>query len=56
MYRWLILESIILVNSKYCYANYDERQVDKNTLEHDDDSPLLVGYLEEDDVIKVRMK
>lgn len=41
---------------KYCYANYDERQVDKNTLEHDDDSPLLVGYLEEDDVIKVRMK
>lgn len=39
---------------KYCYANYDEKQVQNNWLNHDDTSSLLVGYLEDDDVIKIR--
>ena len=41
---------------KYCYANYDEKKVIENVHKHDDNSSLLVGYLEEDDVIKVRKK
>lgn len=39
---------------KYCYANYDEKKVQMNFLNHDDTSSLLVGGLEEDDIIKVR--
>ena len=41
---------------KYCYANYDEKKVIENVKKHDDNSSLLIGYLEEDDVIKVRKK
>lgn len=41
---------------KYCYANYDERRVQKNTLEHDVHSSLLLGKLNPDDEIKVREK
>ena len=39
---------------KYCYANYDEKKVIDNVKNHFDDSTMLVGYLNEDDTIKVR--
>ena len=41
---------------KYCYANFDENKVLKNIKKHDDTSSLLIGYLKNDDVIKVRKK
>ncbi len=41
---------------KYCYANYDEKKVIENVKNHDDNSSLLIGYLEENDEIKVRKK
>ncbi len=41
---------------KYCYANFDEEQVLSNMSHHENDSSLLVGHLESDDVIKVRRK
>ncbi len=41
---------------KYCYANYDEVQVERNSVRHDVNSSLLVGNLAIDDVIKVRRK
>ena len=41
---------------KYCYANYDERKVETNFKNHDPNSSLLVGKIEEYDVIKVRKK
>ena len=41
---------------KYCYANYDEGLIDSNFRNHHDDSSLLVGYLESDDVTKERKK
>lgn len=37
---------------KYCYANYDEDKV--NRIYHYDDSSLLIGRLESDDIIKRR--
>ena len=39
---------------KYCYANYDEKQVLNNFKEHDDNSSLLIGNLKESDIIKIR--
>ncbi len=39
---------------RYCYANYDERAVAGNALEHDPNSSLIVGRLTEFDEIKVR--
>ena len=39
---------------KYCYANYDEKQVIRNFQKHNPNSSLLVGQLELDDVIKKR--
>lgn len=39
---------------RYCYANYDEKRVFGNVEKHDDNSSLLIGYLKDDDVIKVR--
>ena len=39
---------------KYCYANYDEQKVNYNYLKHSDNSSLLVGNIEENDVIKRR--
>lgn len=39
---------------KYCYANYDEKQVINNVNMHDVHSSLLIGYVNSDDVIKVR--
>ena len=41
---------------KYCYANYDEESIDKNRKMQDPDSSLLIGNLEEDDIIKERVK
>ena len=41
---------------KYCYANFDEKQVIKNIKNHDDNSSLLVGRLSGDDEIKIRKK
>ena len=39
---------------KYCYANFDENKVKENYLNHNPESSLLIGDLEEDDIIKVR--
>lgn len=39
---------------KYCYANYDEKQVEENRKNHIDTSSLLIGKLKDDDVIKIR--
>lgn len=41
---------------KYCYANYDEKMVSSNFKRHDDNSSLLIGTIQNDDVIKVRKK
>lgn len=41
---------------KYCYANYDEKAVSNNFERHDDNSSLLIGSIQNDDVIKVRKK
>lgn len=41
---------------KYCYANYDEKAVSSNFKRHDDNSSLLIGTIQNDDVIKVRKK
>lgn len=39
---------------KYCYANFDESQVVKNRKLHNPKSSLLIGELEEGDIIKVK--
>lgn len=39
---------------KYCYANYDEKQVNDNYSKHNPNSSLLVGELKDDDIIKIR--
>ena len=39
---------------KYCYANFNEKEVLDNFSKHDVSSSLLVGKLKEDDIIKVR--
>lgn len=39
---------------KYCYANYDENSILSNVKKHNDNSSLLIGELEKDDLIKVR--
>lgn len=41
---------------KYCYANYDEKQVALNFKNHNPNSSLLVGELQSDDIIKERVK
>ena len=41
---------------KYCYANYDEKKVNENINNHNPNSPLLIGELKEDDIIKKRIK
>ena len=38
----------------YCYANYDEKKVQKNFLMHDPFSSMLIGTVKEDQVIKKR--
>lgn len=39
---------------KYCYANFDEKQVQNNIKKHNPNSSLLIGELELDDIIKER--
>ena len=39
---------------KYCYANYDEKQVIDNFNNHNPNSSLLESELNEDDIIKIR--
>jgi len=39
---------------KYCYANYDEEKVNENFTKHNKNSSLLVGNLEDNDIIKIR--
>jgi DNA repair photolyase len=39
---------------KYCYANYDEKRVNDNYSKHNPKSSLLIGELNDDDIIKVR--
>lgn len=41
---------------KYCYANYDEKQVTTNYQNHNKNSSLLVGELKANDIIKRRIK
>lgn len=38
----------------YCYANYSQNTVEKNFIIHNPDSPLIVGDITPDDVIKER--
>ena len=39
---------------KYCYANYNEEEINKSVLEHDINSSLLLGHLRSVDKIVVR--
>ena len=39
---------------RYCYANFDEKAVKENCEKHDPKSSLLIGELNEDDIIKIR--
>ena len=41
---------------KYCYANFDEKQVDENMKKHNPNSSLLIGEINEEDIIKERKK
>ena len=41
---------------KYCYANYDENKVIENYHNYDVNSPLLIGNIEDNDIIKRRYK
>lgn len=41
---------------KYCYANYDESKVKENINNHDINSPLLIGHINSDDIIKPRKR
>ncbi len=41
---------------KYCYANFDEKQVKENIKLHNKNSSLIIGELKKDDIIKVRIK
>lgn len=40
---------------KYCYANYNEDVINKNISKHNVNSSLLIGELENDDIIKNRV-
>lgn len=41
---------------RYCYANFDEDKVKDNMKNHDPNSSLLIGHIEDDDIIKERVK
>ncbi|MDO5556936.1 MAG: DUF1848 domain-containing protein [Clostridia bacterium] len=41
---------------KYCYANFDEKQVNNNFIKHNVNSSLLIGELKDEDIIKERIK
>lgn len=38
---------------KYCYANYNEKNIYKNYYSHNSESSLLIGNIEKDDIIKI---
>lgn len=37
---------------RYCYANYNKEAVFENVKKYDENSPLLIGNIEDDDIIK----
>ena len=37
---------------RYCYANYDRDTVIRNMKDHDPESPLLIGHLQEGDIVR----
>ena len=39
---------------KYCYANFDEKRIESNYQHHDPNSPLLIGHLQPQDLIRLR--
>jgi len=39
---------------KYCYANFSPEDIAKNMARHDPNSSLLLGHIEEGDIIKIR--
>ena len=39
---------------RYCYANYDEKQIHLNMKKHDPESSLICGHLHEEDEIRIR--
>ncbi len=39
---------------KYCYANFNEKEIKNNIKKHNKNSSLLIGELESDDIIKER--
>ena len=39
---------------KYCYANYNQKEVIKNIKEHDKNSSLLIGKINKFDIIKIK--
>ena len=41
---------------KYCYANFDEKQINNNIKNHDPNSSLLIGKIKYGDIIKERIK
>lgn len=41
---------------KYCYANFNEKEITNNIKKHNPNSSLLIGELEPDDIIKERIK
>lgn len=41
---------------KYCYANFDEKEINNNVIKHNPNSSLLIGELNKDDIIKERIK
>ena len=43
-----------LHHCKYCYANYDEAQIQQNIAQHDPNSSLLIGHLKPEDQITIR--
>lgn len=41
---------------RYCYANYDEKQIRDNFMQHDPESSLLIGHLEPGDEVTYRRR
>lgn len=39
---------------KYCYANYEEKEINKNREMHNTNSSLLIGTIKKEDIIKIR--
>lgn len=39
---------------KYCYANFDELQVEGNFKNHQESSSLLIGSIQKDDLVEIR--